>query len=394
MPLSGLRVVDLTRILAGPFCSMMLGDMGAEVIKIETPGEGDPVRRQGAIRERLSWYFAGFNRNKRSLTLDLRQEAGREVLVKLIAGSDVLVENYRPGVLARMGFDEARLKALNPNLICCHLSGFGSSGPYCERPSFDFIAQAMSGFMSVTGEPDGPPLRAGPPIADLVAGLYGGARHLRGPGAPRPHRHAATPSVSSLNNGMISMLGFLAANHLATGEAAGRAPATTMRSSRPTACSAPPTARSRSRRARRQSYQRLLDALGAPELRDHPRFPHQRPSRRQPPAMNAAIEERLEARTSPYWIEKLNAAGVPCDRIMTLREVFADPQVQNQEMVLSAEHPGHGEVKMLGFPIKFSEAPCRIRRPAPDLGADTDAILSEIGYAPEEISRLREDAIV
>ena len=172
MPLSGLRVVDLTRILAGPFCTMLLGDMGAEVIKIETPGEGDPVRRQGVIRDGLSWYFAGFNRNKRSLTLNLRHEEGREVLAKLIAGSDVLVENFRPGVLARMGFDETRIEALNPDLVCCHITGFGDSGPYRDRPSFDFIAQAMSGFMSVTGEPDGPPLRAGPPIGDLVAGLH------------------------------------------------------------------------------------------------------------------------------------------------------------------------------------------------------------------------------
>ena len=143
MPLSGLRVIDLTRILAGPFCTMLLGDMGAEVIKIETPGEGDPVRRQGVIRDGLSWYFAGFNRNKRSLTLNLRHHEGRQVLAKLIAGSDVLVENFRPGVLARIGFDAVRLKVLNPDLVCCHITGFGDSGPYRDRPSFDFIAQAM-----------------------------------------------------------------------------------------------------------------------------------------------------------------------------------------------------------------------------------------------------------
>ena len=148
MPLSGLRVVDLTRILAGPFCSMLLADMGAEVIKIETPGNGDPVRRQGAVRDGLSWYFAGFNRNKRSLTLNLRHVEGRAVLEKLIAGSDVLVENFRPGVLADMSFDAARLNALNPALVYCNITGFGTSGPYRDRPSFDFVAQAMSGFMS------------------------------------------------------------------------------------------------------------------------------------------------------------------------------------------------------------------------------------------------------
>jgi CoA:oxalate CoA-transferase len=171
LPLSGIRVIDLTRILAGPFCTMLLGDMGADVVKIETPGAGDPVRQQGAIRDGLSWYFAAFNRNKRSLTLNLRRPEGHAVLERLIATGDVLVENFRPGVMAAMGFDATRLGVLNPALVCCSLSGFGSSGPYRDRRSFDFIAQAMSGFMSVTGEPDGAPMRAGPPIADLAAGL-------------------------------------------------------------------------------------------------------------------------------------------------------------------------------------------------------------------------------
>jgi CoA:oxalate CoA-transferase len=185
LPLSGLRVVDLTRILAGPFCSMLLADMGAEVIKIETPGEGDPVRRQGVVREDLSWYFAGFNRNKRSLTLNLRHPEGRAVLEKLIAGSDVLVENFRPGVLAGMGFDSARLAALNPALVYCNITGFGTSGPYRDRPSFDFVAQAMSGFMSVTGEPDGAPMRAGPPIWwPGSTGRLGYARPWCGAAAP------------------------------------------------------------------------------------------------------------------------------------------------------------------------------------------------------------------
>src|SRR5262249_38619986 len=151
----------------------LLADMGAEVVKVETPGQGDPLRAQGVIRDGLSWYFAAFNRNKKSLTLNLRAEEGRAALGRLIEKSDVLVENYRPGVLAAMGFDGARLKPLTPALVTCSLSGFGDSGPYRDRPSFDFIAQAMSGLMSVTGAADGPPLRAGPPIADLVAGLYG-----------------------------------------------------------------------------------------------------------------------------------------------------------------------------------------------------------------------------
>src|ERR1700760_4246247 len=171
MPLTGLKVLDLTRVLSGPFCTALLGDLGADVIKVEAP-EGDPVREQGAIKDGLSWYFAQFNRNKRSVRLDLRQDAGKAVLAKLIARSDVLVENFRPGVLTRMGFGDERFRALQPALVVCSINGFGSQGPYRDRPAFDFVAQALSGFMSVNGGPDDPPLRSGLPISDLVAGMY------------------------------------------------------------------------------------------------------------------------------------------------------------------------------------------------------------------------------
>jgi crotonobetainyl-CoA:carnitine CoA-transferase CaiB-like acyl-CoA transferase len=392
LPLSGLRVIDLTRILAGPFCSMLLADMGAEVIKIETPGGGDPVRRQGVVRDGLSWYFAGFNRNKRSLTLNLRQPEGRVVLEKLIARSDVLVENFRPGVLPAMGFDAARLAALNPALVYCNLTGFGTSGPYRDRPSFDFVAQAMSGFMSVTGEPDGAPMRAGPPMADLVAGLYGALGVCAALVRRGRTGHGETVGAS-LNNGMISMLGFLAANYLATGESPPRtgndhaivAPYGLFRTKDGAVALAP---------SQEQSYQRLVDALDMPELRDDPRFRTNDLRVENRRAINTSIEERLQSGTSDYWIEKLNAAGVPCDRVMSLPQVFADPQVIDQEMVVRTEHPGHGEVSMLGFPIKFTEAPCRLRHPAPDLGADTDTVLREFGYSSEDIACLREAGIV
>jgi crotonobetainyl-CoA:carnitine CoA-transferase CaiB-like acyl-CoA transferase len=392
VPLSGIRVVDLTRILAGPFCTMMLADMGAEVIKVETPGIGDPLRGQGVIKDGLSWYFAAFNRNKRSLSLNLRSEEGKAVLARLIARSDVLVENFRPGIMAQMGFGEERLQALKPDLVYVNISGFGTSGPYRDRPSFDFIAQAMSGFMAVTGAANGPPLRAGPPIADLVAGLYG-ALGVCAALVKRGRTGAGETVGSSLNNGLMSLLGFLAANHLATGDEPPRtgndhaivAPYGMFRTKDGEVALAP---------SQEQSYQRLVDALGAAEWRQDPRFASNDLRVRHRAAMNAAVEARLMAQTTEHWIAALNAAGVPCGRVMGLGEAFADPQVTDQQMVLTAEHPGHGAVRMLGFPLKFAQAPCRLRRPAPEAGGDTDAVMRELGYSAAEIAALRQDGVL
>ena len=216
MALSGIRVIDLTRILAGPFCTLMLADMGAEVIKVEPP-KGDPVRGQGAIKEGLSWYFSQFNRNKKSIVLDLYTEEGKADLKLLLESADVLVENYRPGVLAKMGFTAEFLEEINPRLICASVNGYGSTGPYVDRPSFDFIAQAMSGFMSVNGSAEGDPMRAAPPMSDMIAGLYAAfgvvtALHAR-------QRTGKGQNVeSSLTNGLISMMAYLSAEYLATGE--------------------------------------------------------------------------------------------------------------------------------------------------------------------------------
>ena len=393
MPLSGIRVIDLTRILAGPFCTQLLADLGAQVIKVEAPGGGDPVRSQGAIRDGLSWYFAQFNRNKRSLTLDLYQDQGRAILADLLRTADVLVENYRPGVLAKMGFDEARLRELNPALVVASVNGYGSSGPYVERPAFDFIAQAMSGFMSVTGPPD-EPMRAGPPISDLVAGLYAAFGTVSALLARERGTTAGGQRLeASLTGGLISMLAYASASYLATGEVPERTgndhPVVypyglfhAIDGEVAIAPSTPPIVR------------RLMQELGLESLLDEPAFATNDARMANRERLKALINEKIGAATVEAWIERLNRAGVPCGRVMTLEGVFADPQVLAQEMVIEADHPGHGPVRMTGFPVKLSATPARLRLPAPALGEHTDQILADLGYPPARIAALRTGGVI
>lgn len=384
-PLRGFRILDLTRVLSGPFCTMMLADLGADVIKIESPGGGDFIRRQGAGREGMSWYFASFNRNKRSIVLDLKSVEGRSVLERLIARADALVDNFRPGVMERLGFGEARLRELRPGLVTCSVTGFGSTGPYSDRPMFDFIAQAMSGFMSVNGGPSDPPLRTGLPISDLVAGLYGALgvtsallRRERGLGDTRGE-HVDV----SLGTAMISLLAYIASHYFATGEVLPR-------TGNDHPISSPyglfqtkdePIAVAPSDDA---FFGRLMRALELPHVAADPDFAtaHLRVQHRE--RLNAIVEGMLRTDTATHWIDVLNAAGVPCGPVYDVAGVFSDPQVTSQEMAIDVEHPGHGPVRMLGFPMKFARSPCEIRRPAPDLDQHTAEILAELGYDPIE----------
>lgn len=376
MPLSGIRIVDLTRVLSGPFCTALLADLGADVIKVEAP-DGDSVRGQGASRDGLSWYFANFNRNKRSIVLDLKTPHGREVLERLIARADVLVENFRPGVLARMGFDTARLKALRPSLVTCSINGFGGTGPYRDRPAFDFIAQAMSGFMSVNGNADDPPLRSGLPISDLVAGLYAALAITAALRRAQATGEGQAVEVS-LTNGLISLLAYIATNYFASGVIPPRAgndhPISAPYGLFPTrdghVALAPPDD---------AFFRRLMDALGMGELKDDPLYELVSARVVNRERINAIVGGKLAMQTTDHWVAVLNAAGVPCGPVYGVDEVFRDPQVMAQEMVMDVEHPGHGLVRMLGFPMKFGETPCRVRRPAPGLGEHTGEILGELG---------------
>ena len=373
--LTGIRVIDLTRILAGPFCTMLLADMGAEVIKIESPIGGDAIRTQGVIKNGMSWYFAQFNRNKKSVTLDLYTDEGKAKLSALLEGADVLVENFRPGVLAKMGFDEARLKQLNPKLIVGSVNGYGSTGPYVDRPSFDFIAQAMSGFMSLTGEIDGEPMRAAPPMADLIAGLYcafGVVTAL----AARYRTGEGQYIESSLNNSLISMMAFLSAEYFATGKPPARsgnnhaivAPYGMFKAKNGAIAVAPSN----------ETYAiRFLDAVGLGQLMEDGRFRTNADRMHNRVELLEIIDRETEKESVDHWIEVINGAGCPCGRVMGLDEVFADPQVRATEMVLDVDHGESGMIRMTGFPVKMSKTPARIQRPAPQLGEHNNEILGE-----------------
>jgi CoA:oxalate CoA-transferase len=391
MPLSEVKVLDLTRVLSGPFCTAMLGDMGADVIKVEAP-EGDSVRGQGAGRNGLSWYFAQFNRNKRSIRLDLRKPEATAILARLIQQSDVLVENFRPGVLARLGFNDERLHVLRPSLVTCSINGFGSTGPYRDRPAFDFIAQAMSGFMSVNGDPDDPPLRSGLPISDLVAGLYAAFSIAACVFRARTTGQGQRAEVS-LTNGLVSLLSYIAANTFATG-------ITPARSGNDHPIAAPyglfPTRDGEIAIAPADDtfFRRLADALGEPELKTDPLYATQSARVANRARINAIVGGKLAAHTTAFWVETLNRAGVPSGPVNTVANVFEDPQIIAQEMVLDVDHPGYGIVRMLGFPIKLSETPCRVRRPAPVLGQHSDEILTELGYTVSEREAWRRDGVI
>jgi crotonobetainyl-CoA:carnitine CoA-transferase CaiB-like acyl-CoA transferase len=385
LPLSGVQVIDLTRILSGPFCSMLLADLGADVVKIEAPG-GDPVRQQGHVVEGLSWYFAGFNRNKRSVELDLRAPEGVAVLERMLAGADILTVNFRPGILDRMGLTEVRLREINPDLIVVSVNGYGSDGPYADRPAFDFIAQAMSGYMATNGTPETGPLRTAPPITDLVAGLYaalGAVAALRGREAGGPAQRVEASMMMS----MMSMLAYLSSNALATGRdlvPTGNdhpiaSPYGLFQTADGDIAVAPSTG---------AIVRRFLRELGLETMLEDARFATNEMRLRHRAELNARINAALTGGTQDEWIERLNRAGVPSGRVQSVTEALSDPQVAAQEMVLRVPHPGHGEVAMTGFPMKFSETPLKLRHPTPDLGADGRAVLRAAGYGEAEIDAL------
>ena len=392
-PLQGIRVIDLTRVLAGPFCTQSLGDLGAEIFKIEPPERGDDTRHFPPFIAGESHYFLGINRNKKSLVIDLQQDAGADILRRLVATADILVENYRPGVMDRLGLGYAALATLNPRLIYCAISGFGLSGPLSDKPSFDIVTQALTGALSINGERGHMPVKLGIPLGDMCGGIFG-------PMAILAALHERTRSGRgrlidiSLYDGLIGMLGYFAQLAFITGEDPGP-----MGSSHPNIVpygSFPASDGSIIIAVLSESFWgKLCDALERPDLAQDPRFatPTLRRARRD--EVDHLIAEITRTRTVAEWQERLAAFDVPHAPVLGVTAALAHPHAVAREMVVSAEHASAGPLSLVGRPIKFPGSPQRPSTAPPTLGQHTVAVLrDELGYSDTEIDVLRRTGVI
>ncbi len=389
-PLGGLRVLDLTEHMAGPFCTMILADMGAEVIKLERPGRGDSSRAMGDGSERNP-YFRYINRNKLAITLNYKQPQGKALLLKLVAGVDVLVENYRPTVMPRAGLGYETLRAINPRLIYAQLSGLGYDGPHAGRGGFDLIAQGMGGIMHVTGEPDGPPTSVGLPICDLGTGMWGVQGIL-----------AALYERERTGKGALVECSLL---ETAVGFSSWTSAGWLVDHTEPT--------RQGSRHRQNAPYQRLATAdgyimigasgqsiwarcagaLGHPEWPEDPRFKTSRDRMQNRAALEAAMAAVLTTQSTEYWVELLAEAGVPCGPVYNYGQLFSDPQIQHREMVVYANDEELGDVPHIRTPVKIGDG-IAVRTTAPKLGQHNAEIYGGLGVSAEALRALRDDGVI
>jgi crotonobetainyl-CoA:carnitine CoA-transferase CaiB-like acyl-CoA transferase len=379
-PLAGMRVIELAHIMAGPVCGLMLADLGADVIKVEKP-EGDDTRR--FLPPDINGESAAFmmlNRNKRSIVLDLKEERDKAIVRRLLRDCDVVIENYRKGTMERMGLGYEALRADNPGLIYCEISGFGRTGPYADRGGFDLIAQGMSGLMSITGEaPDRPPVKVGAPVTDITAGILA-ALGVCAAYAHRLRTGEGQRIDTSLFEAGIVHTYWQSAIALATGIAPGP-----MGSAHP--LNAPYQAFATSDgwinvgAANQRNWERLVEALGAPQLLADPRFSSNRTRIENLPALVAALAPILRTRSTEDWLAVLAAAEVPAGPVLSVSAMHQDPQTIAREMIVEIDHPVAGRMKTIGLPIKFGNTPGGVRRPAPLLGEHTQEVLEELGRA-------------
>ena len=393
-PLAGTRVVDLTRILAGPLCTMMLGDMGAEVIKVEPPDKGDDTRGWGPpFVAGEAAYFLGVNRNKRSLTLNMAVPAGQKILAGLVEKADVLIDNFRIGTLEKWGFTDAWFEQHAPRLVRCSITGYGSTGPKAALPGYDFILQAESGLMSICGEPDGGPTKYGVAIVDVCTGMLASNSILAALNAR--HRTGKGQKVElSLYETSLAMLINVASNYLTAGRNAGRfgnghpsiVPYTTYQAA---------DAMVAIGIGNERQFGRVAEVLGHPEWAKDPRFTSNRARVENRDVIDGFINEALSHDDADVWLDKLKAVGVPSGRINSVADALDDPHTAARDMIETVEHSTIGALKMLGIPFKFSDTACSVRRAPPTLGQHNDEILKgELGLDEKAIAELRQEKVI
>jgi succinate--hydroxymethylglutarate CoA-transferase len=392
--LAGTRVVDLTRILAGPLCTMMLGDMGADVIKVEPPGGGDDTRTWGPpFAEGESAYFLGVNRNKRSLTLNMAVPAGQKILADLIAKADVLIDNFKRGTLDKWGFTDAWFDQHAPRLVRCSITGYGTSGPKSPLPGYDFILQAESGLMSICGAPDGVPTKYGVAIVDVCTGMLACNAILAALNAR--HRTGKGQKVElSLYDTALAMLVNVASNVLVSGKGGGRfgnghpniVPYTTYQAADAMIALAV---------GNDAQFARAATVFGHFEWAQDARFATNRARVENRTIVDEMIGTALKQDKADAWIEKLLAVGVPCGRINSVVAALVDPHTQAREMIETVEHPTIGALKMLGIPFRFSDTACAVQRPPPTLGQHAEEILTQdLGLDAEAVAQLRAEKVI
>jgi len=391
-PLHGIKVIDLTRVLAGPFCTMTLADLGAEIIKIEKPGTGDDSRAFGPHLHGESAYFMSINRGKKSLTLDLKAEKGREIFLKLVKDADVVVENFFPGVMKKLGLDYAALKKINPKLIYCASSGFGQTGPYSSRPAYDLIIQGMGGLMSITGPDASQPTKVGSSIADIFAGVFSAIGILSA-----LYNRTHTGKGQMVDVAMLDCMVAILENAIARFTGSGIDPV-------PIGNRHPSIAPFTSVRTadgyiniacgNDALWLKLCEIIERPDLATDKRYESNRSRCDHMPDLLPQLNEAMQGQPSSYWLKKLEEGHVPAGPINTISQVLSDPQVLARNMLLELVHPVAGMVKVPGSPGKLSDTPAEVKAPAPVLGQHNDEILASLGYSSQQIEGFRAEAVI
>jgi formyl-CoA transferase len=388
-PLEGFRILDLSRVLAGPYCTMLLGDLGAEVIKVERPGVGDDTRAWGPpFADGESAYYLCANRNKKSMTVNLKLSAGQEIIRQLARISDVLVENYKVGELGALGLGYEDLKQINPGLVYCSITGYGQTGPDKDLPGYDFVIQGRGGVMSITGEPDGEPMKVGVAVVDITAGLYA-ANAIQAALLARSKTGKGQAIDIALLDAQVSWLANVASNYLVSGNPPGR-----FGNAHPTIV---PYQSFRARDGffclavgNDGQWQKLCALVNQPALAQDPRFATNPARVQHREVLIPLLQIIFQAQEIDVWLEEIAAAGIPCGPVQTIDQVFSDPQVLARDMVWMMPHPTAGEVSLVGSPLKLSETPVAARLHPPLLGEHTEEVLTGVlGYTADHITQLR-----